>query len=60
MKFISISIIIKSPEHKVLKPGKHAVKYWMVSPAVILQKIVLDFGGENHVISGLLKQKLIR
>lgn len=58
MKFISI--IIKSTEHKILKRGKHALKYWMVSHAVILQKLALDFGGENHVIPGLLKQKLIR
>lgn len=43
MKFISI--IIKSTEHKILKRGKHALKYWMVSHAVILQKLALDFGG---------------
>lgn len=44
-KWVSNNIIIKSTEHQISKPGKHIVKYWMISPAVVLQKIVLDFGG---------------
>ncbi len=27
------------------KEGKHTIKYWMVSSAVMLQKMVIDFGG---------------
>jgi hypothetical protein len=39
------NIIIKTSNHKILQPGKHTVKYWMVNSAVVLQKLVLDFGG---------------
>jgi len=43
--WVADNIIIKTSRHNISKPGKHVVKYWMVSPAVILQKIVVDFGG---------------
>jgi hypothetical protein len=46
-KWVADNIIINSTEHKILKPGKHTIKYWMVSPGVILQKIIIDFGGEK-------------
>jgi hypothetical protein len=43
-QWVANNIIIKSTRHQILQPGKHTVKYWMISPAVILQKVVLDFG----------------
>jgi hypothetical protein len=43
--WVANNIIIKKSEHRIDKPGKHILKYWMISPAVILQKIVIDFGG---------------
>jgi hypothetical protein len=46
-KWVADNIIIESTKHKILKPGKHIIKYWMISPAVVLQKIVVDFGGEK-------------
>lgn len=43
--WVADNIIIKTTDHSIHKSGKHIIKYWMISPAVILQKIVLDFGG---------------
>ena len=35
---------IKS-EHTIAKPGYHTLKFWMVDPGVVLQKLVIDLGG---------------
>jgi Glycosyl hydrolase family 115/Gylcosyl hydrolase family 115 C-terminal domain len=44
-KWVGENIIIKKSEHKILTEGKHTIKYWMVNSGVVLQKLVLDFGG---------------
>jgi hypothetical protein len=44
-QWVANNIIIKTTKHEISKSGKHIIKYWMISPAVVLQKIVLDFGG---------------
>jgi hypothetical protein len=44
-KWMTENIIIKTSNHTILTPGKHTVKYWMVHPGVVLQKLVLDLGG---------------
>jgi hypothetical protein len=46
-KWVSNDVIIKTTDYSIDRPGKHTVKFWMVSPAVVLQKVVLDFGGEK-------------
>ncbi len=43
--WVANNIIIKTTTHKLTTGGKHTIKYWMVSPAVVLQKIVGDMGG---------------
>ncbi|MGZ5285937.1 MAG: glycosyl hydrolase 115 family protein [Flavisolibacter sp.] len=44
-RWVAENIIIKSSAHQVNEPGKHILKYWMISPAVILQKAVINLGG---------------
>ena len=44
-KWVAENIIIKTSIHKIVGEGKHTVKYWIVSSGVVLQKLVLDFGG---------------
>ena len=44
-RWVGDNIIIKTTTHQLKKPGKHILKYWMVDPAIVLQKLVLDFGG---------------
>lgn len=43
-KWVAENIITRSSKHKLLTPGKHTLKYWMVNSGVVLQKLVLDFG----------------
>jgi hypothetical protein len=44
-QWVANNIIIKTSTHTITQPGKHVIKFWMVSPAVVLQKLVLDLGG---------------
>ncbi len=44
-KWVSDNIIIKTSEHAIGKPGLHVLKYWLVDPGPVLQKIVVDAGG---------------
>jgi hypothetical protein len=42
--WVANNIIIKTSKHYISRPGKHTIKYWVIDPGVVLQKIVVDFG----------------
>jgi endo-1,4-beta-D-glucanase Y len=44
-KAVSDNIKILTSEHVLEKPGEHVLKFWMVDPDIVLQKIVVDTGG---------------
>ena len=39
------SVRISKSTHILDKPGNHTLKFWMVDPGVVLQKLVVDLGG---------------
>ena len=43
--WVANNIIIKISNHKIITSGRHIIKYWMVDPGVVIQKLVLDMGG---------------
>jgi len=42
---VSENIKVTVSEHTLEKPGEHVLKFWMVDPGIVLQKIVVDLGG---------------
>ncbi len=44
-KAVSENIKVMTSEHLLEKPGEHVLKFWMVDPGIVLQKIVVDAGG---------------
>lgn len=44
-KWVSNNINIMASRHSIDEPGEHVLKFWMVDPGVVLQKLVIDTGG---------------
>ncbi len=44
-KTVRDSIRISPSDHALLEPGYHTLKFWMVDPGVVLEKLVVDLGG---------------
>jgi len=59
-KDVSNNIKILVTTHQIKKSGKHILKYWMVDPAVVLQKIVINAGGEKPSYLGPPESYLVR
>jgi hypothetical protein len=44
-QMVGDSIKIAKTTHQIDKPGEHVLKFWMVDPGIVLQKVVIDAGG---------------
>ncbi len=44
-KMVADNIRICVSQHRITRPGEHILKYWLVDPSPVLQKIVVDAGG---------------
>jgi len=44
-KAVSENIKVMTSEHLLEKQGEHVLKFWMVDPGIVLQKIVVNTGG---------------
>lgn len=44
-KMVADNIRVSLSTHRINRPGTHLVKYWLVDPGPILEKIVVDAGG---------------
>jgi hypothetical protein len=42
---VSDNIKVAVSNHKLTRPGAHVLKFWMVDPGVVLEKLVVDTGG---------------
>jgi hypothetical protein len=51
-EWVGPNIIIKNSKHAISKTGKHTLKYWPVNSAIVLQKLVIDFGGVKQSYLG--------
>lgn len=51
-RWMTRNIIESTSEHQIKKSGKHTVRYWMIDNSMILQKLVLNFGGIDPTLFG--------
>jgi hypothetical protein len=46
--------------HALSQPGNHVLKIWMVTPGVVLQRVVIDAGGVRPSYLGPPESPLVR
>ena len=44
-KWVANNINITSTRHRIRQAGVHVLKFWMVDPGIVLQRLVVDAGG---------------
>jgi hypothetical protein len=44
-KWVADNANVTTSEHQLDQPGKHVLKFWMVDPGIVLEKLVVDTGG---------------
>jgi endo-1,4-beta-D-glucanase Y len=44
-KAVGENIKVMTSEHLLEKQGEHVLKFWMIDPGIVLQRIVVDMGG---------------
>ena len=44
-KWVADNINLTTTEHQLREPGEHVLKFWMVDPGIVLEKLVVDAGG---------------
>jgi hypothetical protein len=44
-KWVGENINETVTNHSLARPGRHVLKFWMVDPGIVLQKLVIDTGG---------------
>lgn len=44
---VSDGATVLTSRHKIEQPGKHTLKFWLVDPGLVLQKLVVNTGGQR-------------
>ncbi len=47
-QWMTENIIKTTSRHQIRSAGKHTIRYWLIDNAVVVQKLVLDLGGEKE------------
>ncbi|MGB8191533.1 MAG: glycosyl hydrolase 115 family protein [Chitinophagaceae bacterium] len=59
-QWVANNIIIKTSSHSITTQGRHLLKFWAVDPCVVLQKLVMNFGGLKPSYLGPPETKIER